>query len=226
MRYSLIFLFLVTLNACAPASKTPSQLNIESQFQPYINNFKVVAAREGHPVTVDNLIVVLDYTMPGPASAQSSWVLATCTSGNTPTIRVNPIFWNAGYSTSDLEQLMFHELGHCVLGRSHDSSIVRVTDFNDTLPVTIMNPYHMAVFYYNTNHEYYMKELFGAGNLPNVTLLGPSLYDDSPYADAPPSSIKRSSVNAGVAEVTTEGFKYDANGKLTLEGLHCEHDEN
>lgn len=53
------------------------------------------------------------------------------------------------------EILIFHELGHCELGREHDRTV-----FETGIPTTLMNPDILNPFYYLLNKKYYIDELF------------------------------------------------------------------
>lgn len=54
-----------------------------------------------------------------------------------------------------IQQLMFHELGHCELYMDHDDRT-----FSNGTPMSIMNYYAFGMFsYYETNNEYYLNEL-------------------------------------------------------------------
>lgn len=57
------------------------------------------------------------------------------------------------YSDAEKEELVFHELGHCVLDRDHDSTKV------GNLPRSIMYPYD-SIPTYSIFREQYLKELF------------------------------------------------------------------
>lgn len=70
-------------------------------------------------------------------------------------ILVDKSWWD---SASDLskEQLIFHELGHCVLLKKHNTN-----KLPDWCPESIMNPYHIGNYCYGKYRDYYLEELFG-----------------------------------------------------------------
>lgn len=227
MKRSLIYLCLSFLTACSSPQNLTKQITVDPAFKSYVGNFESMASKEGHPVNIDNLVVMLDTTMAGPA-AGSSWILGTCTMGDVPTVRINSIFWNGGYLVSDKEQLLFHELGHCILNRVHDSSVVWATDSPGyILDSTTMNPFHMSAQFYNVNHDYYMKELFGVKELPSLHVWGASQFDGTPYAGASTSMPSVSEPNPkyrrkGETNVTrAQGVQYDENGTPNLDGILC-----
>lgn len=55
------------------------------------------------------------------------------------------------------EELLFHELGHCVLRRAHRE------DKDGYRPLSIMYPEVIGSYYMQTYHSDYMKELFSTG---------------------------------------------------------------
>ena len=74
-------------------------------------------------------------------------------------IQINPAHWE-NYSLEQKEQLIYHELGHCVLNRDHNNKLM---DGNANCPDSIMRSYM-----FNTNeitncyvpeYEHYMEEL-------------------------------------------------------------------
>jgi hypothetical protein len=56
-------------------------------------------------------------------------------------------------TSSYREMLLFHELGHCLLNRSHQGN-----DFYN--PTSIMNASLFSDLNYKTNYDYFIKELF------------------------------------------------------------------
>jgi hypothetical protein len=68
-------------------------------------------------------------------------------------IAVDSTFWT---NASDLgrEQLVFHELGHCIFGRLHN----RMT-LPDGCPKSIMNPYNFSDACYSAHRTEYLQEL-------------------------------------------------------------------
>ena len=73
-------------------------------------------------------------------------------------IRINPIFWSTHKDNfASKEELMYHELGHCILDRGHNDNLLP----NSPIAYSIMNSYHIGPQYYEANYSEYMKELFG-----------------------------------------------------------------
>lgn len=78
------------------------------------------------------------------------------------TVQIDPTNWT---TLQDLgkEQLIFHELGHCVLGLGHNRTMIEFTDSNNNtqfIPESIMYPQEFGNFlFYQQNLNYYHNEL-------------------------------------------------------------------
>lgn len=74
------------------------------------------------------------------------------------TIEIDKIYW-AVLSELSREQLILHELGHCVLGLNHDSTLITLGAYTN-VPKSIMYPYEFGYApYYNDYRSYYISEL-------------------------------------------------------------------
>jgi hypothetical protein len=70
----------------------------------------------------------------------------------TGNIEIDKEYWDR-QDEAAREELIFHELGHCVMGKEHNEKMI------GDCPASIMYPYIMPDCY--TRHrEYYIKELF------------------------------------------------------------------
>lgn len=69
-------------------------------------------------------------------------------------IVVNERYW-ARLSNYGKEALVFHEMGHCVLGR-----IKHIETTVEQVPVSLMYPILLDPFVYKQNRDMYLKELF------------------------------------------------------------------
>lgn len=82
----------------------------------------------------------------------------------------NDFLVNVDDPTRDLvrEQIMFHELGHCELGRPHRVAMFSYQQMPDqilSVPASIMYP-ALPISSYQFNRQYYLSELFGRGAIP------------------------------------------------------------
>lgn len=74
-------------------------------------------------------------------------------------IQINSIHWE-NYSLEQKEQLVYHELGHCVLNRKHNDLLMET---NVNCPNSIMKSYMFSIDEINNcyipEHNHYMEEL-------------------------------------------------------------------
>jgi len=74
--------------------------------------------------------------------------------GMIPSITLLRSWWDS-VDTYDREQLVFHELGHCVLYEGHYKR-----KFSNGMPQSMMYPEIIGARYYNKNRAYYIWRLF------------------------------------------------------------------
>lgn len=127
----------------------PQQLTIDPTFQDLISRFE----KDGNR-TIKDLVVKFGY-ISTPGGKPGTYVVGECEQGlGTPTVTILPAYWN---SATDLqrEELMYHELGHCILERDHVEE-----ELSDGCPVSIMDPYTIEESCLIAHHAEYIKELF------------------------------------------------------------------
>jgi hypothetical protein len=95
--------------------------DVPAEFQPLVSRFIQEAAQRGKTIAVTNLIIKYD-------SSLNNSSCAACNSLSLdPNVQkiivVNPNF-HCYDNANEQEALFFHELGHCVLGRSHDNRLL------------------------------------------------------------------------------------------------------
>lgn len=89
-----------------------------------------------------------------------SSVIGLCETGNNlRRVTFDPDFWNSVDETQR-ELLTHHELGHCVLSRAHDNSLLSSGEY-----ASIMYPILLANTPYLNNQSYYLGELFSQAAL-------------------------------------------------------------
>lgn len=135
MKWFLVFLFL--LIGCGE-NPTPSTHN---QFTAHQEKFNQLAL--GYGVMPDTNVLIVFGATTGKGMCLNNYVPKR--------IYIDSKFWYA-YSTNeaDREQLIFHELGLCALGRT------LVSDCS----VSIMCPYMIPTSQYQLNYNSYIYELF------------------------------------------------------------------
>jgi hypothetical protein len=120
------------------------------QFAPYVQSFVNDSMKNGQAVEVNDLIVRF-----GPMRTKFERANCSITEGQTPVITVNETTWNQ-ITEPDRESMMYHELGHCILLREHRADV----DVQG-VPVSMMNPYALSTYVYESRRNGYVKELFG-----------------------------------------------------------------
>ncbi len=145
----------VSASACAPKEKQhDSFLQVDAPFQDFVHNFETVSAEEGQSVSISDLVVQFGNTPTLNETGVCEWA-----DNETPKITVNQRIWNT-LNDYDKQEVIFHELGHCVLKRVHQNS--EMMAYNGTVQVaaSIMYPYRISGTIYRDNITHYHDELF------------------------------------------------------------------
>lgn len=137
-----ISVFIGVALSCAPRREFGS-------FYPYIDEFETEGRRFGRVRRIDDLVIEVGEDLE-PGS------IAQCITApfSTPTIRIRSD-WNLN-SPVQQKLVLFHELGHCVLGRPHRDDLLP-----DGLPASMMNAHNVGARIYAHDPDYYLCELFG-----------------------------------------------------------------
>jgi len=154
MFFSFFVFIAMTITSCAPHHGAQLQI---TGFETQVSAFQEASCQQGHCIQITDLIIEFNPSLP---NSSEDGRCTTFTNG-TPIIDISPIYWNS-VNDQGKEALLFHELGHCVLGRVHR---------NDTQPDGVPNSimyYSAGVYYYNTqdyifyqnNRQEYITELF------------------------------------------------------------------
>lgn len=155
---SRLFIVLFLLSECSHIQR----YEVPSSVQPYITTFQEAGKTNHFNIRITNLIVEFE-ELERPTIGEcydENW------SNGTPKIVLDPTYWQAAFALSK-ETLMFHELGHCYLGRDHDDELLP----NKTHR-SLMNSTLIPMEEYKNNKEYYWKELFeNAETNPPSTIL-------------------------------------------------------
>lgn len=145
-----LLVFALVFSACgkAPAESSAPVLSLGS-YSDYVTRFENASKAAGKPVTVTNLVI-----QEGKMESPYENGACTVTEGQPPTITIKASAW-ALLTEPEREELIFHELGHCVLGRVHNSTMDGSGD-----PVSLMNPYPIGPVTYSSHRADYLVELF------------------------------------------------------------------
>lgn len=127
---------------------------IDSELRPYVNNFKFDAIARGQLNNDFDISVVF-----GLEDSPEIGIAGICKlRGAVRTIEIKEAIWGV-LSEEEKEALIYHELAHCFLKRSHCEEI------RDDAPVSLMYPSLIDGPTYKNNREKYVNELFKADAL-------------------------------------------------------------
>lgn len=155
---AVISFIVLSASACAPKEKQHEAfLQIDSPFQQYVSNFEQVSAEEGSPLTITDLVVSFGVTNSLNETGVCEWA-----ENETPRIIVNQRIWNT-LSDYDRQEVIFHELGHCVLRRVHQNGEMLAYNGTTSVPASVMYPYRIPGTIYRDNMDHYHAELLDVG---------------------------------------------------------------
>lgn len=156
---------IIVTSACKKKMDNSFVYSVPPGFQPYTDDFVKEAAARGRSISINNLIIRYDSSLSFAYCAQSN--IISSENDRQKIISVNP-FLTCWANDKQLETLLFHEMGHCILGRPHDTSRLPNGD-----PKSIMYPnnitlYSPCVYAVGDScdqlykRSYYLDELFDA----------------------------------------------------------------
>lgn len=165
---SLIFLALLILTlttACGIQNEESKQSQaIDSDLRPYLDKFVSYGSQNGVGLNTSSLTMTFSESM--PASSNGGTVIGYCQRTlKGPNVVIRTSYWNTA-SVSNREQLVFHELGHCLLGLSHNDSTESAPVWGapsmiaNGVPSSIMNTFHFGSTLYSGNRNEYVNRLF------------------------------------------------------------------
>lgn len=161
--YTLIInacLFTYLIKGCATTAYPPENnpyANIDYHLAPFVNDFLIKAhTYENHKdLKLGNLTVQFGdlYDDEDKTVGQCNYYYPPLSNINRNVI-IDKEYWEAATITTR-QQLMYHELGHCLLNLGHDSTFL----YGDK-PTSIMSPIIFADTIFSLLENYYYNELF------------------------------------------------------------------
>jgi hypothetical protein len=143
-------IFLAIILFCSSCAHK-NQVSIDYRLQPYVDSFISDAASLGVIININNLILRIGYL--------DKNLVGLCEYTKTPIITINESYHQYYVSQElfyDIEQVVYHELGHCVLGLKHNDTV----NSPEGYPVSIMNTYHFSGNLYQMFKHNYIREMF------------------------------------------------------------------
>jgi len=107
------------LCSCSHKNDFAPVFSIPVEFQPYVDSFVAAASERGHNMVVNNLIITYDSSISNVYCAYSNVISSR--NDVQKIIYINP-YIHCWQNHTQLETLIFHEMGHCILGRDHDTT--------------------------------------------------------------------------------------------------------
>jgi hypothetical protein len=166
-RLVMVFIAVMT-SACA--KEHAHQVQIAPAFQSFVDQWhKDAESTLGRDLVIDDLIIEFD----GALTIQSGEQGLCSMDGNaTPVIHISPTVWNID-SAFPRQMLIYHELGHCILGRGHNNTIYEMPLSNDDgtfsqYPVnqSIMNASsQIDSIYWSLDEKMILQEYFSTENI-------------------------------------------------------------
>ena len=155
MKQIIAYSFLICVSVLIACSSEEPESNIEvsPQFRPYVRAFEAEAAKRG--ISFDFEESGLEILL-GPTRVDNA--AGVCRGDGS--IEIEKTVWD-NYSDAGKEQLIFHELGHCVLGRPHRNVVLSNNEWGSIMRGSpIPEDRGVVVNYSGQRKEYYIDELF------------------------------------------------------------------
>jgi hypothetical protein len=127
-------------------------------FESYVETFQQQALASGHPVQINSLRMSFKEVS---EEYQGYCTVSAVVNFNgaiqvkmVPTIYIDPAAWQTQNDWGH-EAVIMHELGHCILGRGHDTRMQA-----SGIPRSVMYPSRIDQTVYQDNRAYFFQELF------------------------------------------------------------------
>jgi hypothetical protein len=158
------FILILVALGCSHEDEFNPVYDVPEEFQPVVETFIFEASHRGIEIEMNNLIIQYDNKLEEPFCGQCNDA-----SKGKPVqkiISINPdnICWQ---NDLELETLIFHELGHCVLGRLHSAEVLPNGDPKSIMVkdnISLYSPCIYAIDEEECNklirRNYYLDELF------------------------------------------------------------------
>jgi hypothetical protein len=157
------------INGCSKDVEFNPVYDVPSDYQPFVDSFIQEAANRGYSIEINNLIINYDETIEAPHCASCNSRSSNKLVQKIVSINPNLRCW---YTVEQHEALIFHELGHCILGRAHDDSTLPNGDLKSLMNSNDLGIYSSCVYAVDNEpcdltfkRTYYLDELFNTETL-------------------------------------------------------------
>lgn len=117
-------------------------------FEEYVQLFQDYSVQYNHKIVIDDLRIIFGTLNPPGTSSSVTVGLCQTADGTTPEITIDSVEW-PDLTASEKEELLMHEMGHCVLYYRHA-----------THSTSIMYPYLADGNVYFDNKDRFLQEFF------------------------------------------------------------------
>jgi len=175
MKYLLLVFIMFMQTSCAQLRFTKSHKGIDPEFKPYVQEFIYASRGKVSEKDIEGITIGFRDYKDGSSTVGTCHLLVKNTE-----IDISRKWWNDNQSTLERQELMFHELGHCVLKRSHTEIPTYSSGFvgwleelffklgiykeknklSDGCPSSFMHPYTLGESCISKHYLYYLDELF------------------------------------------------------------------
>ena len=138
-----------------PGCREEEQVDVfvDPEVQPYLDLFIDEAALRGLEIRIEDYALSMTIEQIERANVAGQCTQAT---GSYNHVIIDPVYWK-GYSDEAREALVFHELGHCILDRSH---LDEQDEFGYCVSLMESGSGACSMVYTLANREKYLDELF------------------------------------------------------------------
>jgi hypothetical protein len=187
MKIVLIIIAIITVSCGQkpPVGMIFGKAVVAPEFKPYLSKFLEDGKTYGKTFNVSRMSIVFNNSLNGTN------ILGQCSNDfahpeNGGKVEINRSFWNAAtVDASDRENLIYHELGHCLLLRDHDDKTVFTTDGFNIYRSLMASSYSNGGNFIN-NYTTFITELYTKkiGTYHLLTVFGPnnSIVTDFPFS--------------------------------------------
>ena len=126
-------------------------LHVDAELAPLVSEF-ITGARTYHRVG-DQVNLSVTFVPDIPNDDPGFVTLGQCWMG-TGVVEISRLEWT-DLDTDEQEELIFHELGHCLLNREHSTGT-----FTNGMPASLMYPILVNESWYVQYRSYYWNEMF------------------------------------------------------------------
>ena len=154
----------ICVRGCSSEDDFKPVYNVPEEYQSFVDTFIQEATARGYAQEINNLIIDYDVTIEAPHCAKCNSNSLEKNIQKVVSINPNIKCW---FTDEEHETLIFHELGHCLLGRAHDDSLLPNGDLRSLMNANDLSVYSSCIYPVDNEpcdqtfkRPYYMDELF------------------------------------------------------------------